>query len=110
MQAGSRSARVVTEIANDDGIWRPGRSSLRRSQSVNSRWRWRCPRSAIQTIGDEKVVFVRTPEGFEKRAVALGRTDDRLAEVVTGLQPGEIIAATNTFLLKAELLKASAED
>jgi cobalt-zinc-cadmium efflux system membrane fusion protein len=68
------------------------------------------PVSAIQTISDQKVVFVRTPEGFEKRAITLGRTDDRLAEVVAGLESGVTIAVSNTFLLKAELLKASAED
>jgi hypothetical protein len=33
-----------------------------------------------------------------------------LAEVLTGLQSGETIAVSNTFLLKAELLKSSAED
>jgi len=30
--------------------------------------------------------------------------------VVSGLRPGEIIAVANTFSLKAELLKALAED
>ena len=35
---------------------------------------------------------------------ALGR------EVVTGLRSGEVIAVTNTFSLKAELMKALAED
>jgi cobalt-zinc-cadmium efflux system membrane fusion protein len=39
-----------------------------------------------------------------------GRSDDRLAEVLTGLKAGETIAVTNTFLLKAEFLKSSAED
>jgi cobalt-zinc-cadmium efflux system membrane fusion protein len=68
------------------------------------------PTNAIQTIGAGKAVFVRTAEGFEKRAVVIGRSDDRLAEVLTGLKAGETIAVTNTFLLKAELLKSSAED
>ena len=34
--------------------------------------------------------------------------DDRFTEIATGLQPGEIIAATNTFPLKAELMKGAA--
>src|SRR6266566_1280580 len=58
----------------------------------------------------EKAVFVRKPEGFERRQVVLGRSDEGLAEVVTGLRPGDIVAVTNTFSLKAELLKTLAED
>jgi cobalt-zinc-cadmium efflux system membrane fusion protein len=55
-------------------------------------------------------VFVRTPEGFEKRTVALGDSDDRLFEVLSGVREGEIVAVSNTFALKAELLKSPDED
>jgi len=68
------------------------------------------PASALQTIDNEKVVFVRTPEGFERRQVGLGQNDDRFVEVATGLRSGEVIAGTNTFPLKAQLMKALAED
>jgi cobalt-zinc-cadmium efflux system membrane fusion protein len=50
-------------------------------------------------------VFVRTPDGFIKREVELGRGDDDSVEVVSGLKPGEEIAVSNVFLLKAELGK-----
>jgi cobalt-zinc-cadmium efflux system membrane fusion protein len=53
-------------------------------------------------------VFVRTAEGFEARGITLGRQDARLAEVTAGLNAGERIATTNTFILKAELGKAGA--
>jgi membrane fusion protein, heavy metal efflux system len=68
------------------------------------------PASAVQTIGKARVVFVRTQEGFEKRAVALGDGDDRLFEVLSGVREGEIVAVSNTFALKAEFLKSLAED
>jgi len=106
----TRSARVVAEIANGEGVWRPGSfvtaAIAIEQQPVSSV----IPTSAIQTIDNEKIVFVRTPEGFEKRQLGLGRDDGRLVEVVTGLRSGEVIAATNTFPLKAQLLKALAED
>ncbi len=54
-------------------------------------------------------MFVRTAEGFEKREVVLGRDDGRFVEIVFGLDPGETIAVTNTFVLKAELLKSEAD-
>ena len=66
------------------------------------------PKSALQTVGKEAVVFVRTPEGFEKREVALGRSDGQSTEIVFGLDAGEEIAIANTFTLKAELGKSEA--
>jgi membrane fusion protein, heavy metal efflux system len=91
-------------------VWRPGSFVVAAIAIEEQAVPLVIPTTAIQTIESEKDVFVRTPEGFERRQVALGRNDDRLAEVVTGLQSGESIAVTNTFSLKAELMKALAED
>jgi cobalt-zinc-cadmium efflux system membrane fusion protein len=68
------------------------------------------PAGAVQNIGAAAVVFVQVPEGFRKHQVVLGQSDERTVEVLSGLRPGEVIAVTNTFVLKAELLKALAED
>jgi membrane fusion protein, heavy metal efflux system len=106
----SRAARVVAEVANESGSWRPGSFVTAAVATGEQPVSVSVPTNAIQTIGAGKAVFVRTAEGFEKRAVVTGRSDDRLAEVLTGLKAGETIAVTNTFLLKAELLKSSAED
>jgi len=106
----TRSARVVAEIANGDGVWRPGSFVTAAIAVEEQAVPLVIPASAVQTIDNEKVVFVRTPEGFEKRQVGLGRNDDRFVEVVTGLRSGEVIAGSNTFPLKAQLMKALAED
>ncbi len=106
----THSARVVAEIANPDGNWRPGSlvhaevATGERSAAIT------VPARSVQTIGKARVVFVRTPEGFERRTVTLGDGDDRLVEVLSGVREGEIVAAGNTFALKAELLKAPDED
>jgi cobalt-zinc-cadmium efflux system membrane fusion protein len=106
----TRSARVVAEIANSEGVWRPG-SFVTAAIAVEEQLvPIVVPTTAIQTIGGEKVVFIRTSDGFEKRAVVAGRSDERFTEIATGLQPGETIAATNTFPLKAEFMKGAAED
>jgi cobalt-zinc-cadmium efflux system membrane fusion protein len=42
--------------------------------------------------------------------VMLGQRDEQAVEVVSGLSLGETIAISNTFLLKAEILKGAAED
>jgi membrane fusion protein, heavy metal efflux system len=106
----TRSARVVAEIANGDGVWRPGSFVTAAIAVEEQAVPLVIPASAVQTIDNEKVVFVRTPEGFEKWQVGLGRNDDRFVEVVTGLRSGEVIAGSNTFPLKAQLMKAMAED
>jgi cobalt-zinc-cadmium efflux system membrane fusion protein len=106
----TRSAHVIAEIANSDGVWRPGSFVSAAIVVEEVAVPLVIPTSAVQTIDNEKVVFVRTPDGFERHPVGLGRNDDRLAEVVTGLRSGEVIAVTNTFSLKAELMKALAED
>ena len=106
----TRSARVVAEIANPDGVWRPGSFVTGAIAFEQKPVSLAVPAAAVQTVGTEQVVFVRTTEGFVKRPVMLGRGDDRLVEIVSGLQPGETIAVSNTFALKAELLKALAED
>jgi cobalt-zinc-cadmium efflux system membrane fusion protein len=106
----SRSARAVVEIANDNGMWRPG-SFVTAAIAVEERAvALAIPPSAVQNIGAATVVFVQVAEGFRKRQVVLGQSDERKVEVLSGLRPGEVIAVTNTFLLKAELLKALAED
>jgi cobalt-zinc-cadmium efflux system membrane fusion protein len=106
----THSARVVAEIANPDGNWRPG-SLVQSEIAIGQRSvALAMPASAVQTIGKTRVVFVRTQDGFERRPVALGEGDDRLFEVLSGVREGETIAVSNTFVLKAELLKSVAED
>jgi membrane fusion protein, heavy metal efflux system len=106
----TRSARVIAEIDNQDGVWRPG-SFVTAGIAVDE---WSVPIAvpiaAIQTMDGGPVVFVRTPEGFQKRPVMLGQRDEQTVEVTSGLNLGEAIALSNTFLLKAEMLKGVAED
>lgn len=105
----TRSARVIAAIDNKDMTWRPGSYVTAQVSIEEQPVELRVPRTALQTIKGEQVVFVRTPDGFEKREVALGKGDDQAVEVVFGLDPSESIAITNTFVLKAELGKAEAE-
>jgi membrane fusion protein, heavy metal efflux system len=106
----TRLARVVAEIDNTDSVWRPGSFVTAAIEFEQRPVPLAVPVSAIQTMEAGPIVFVRTPEGFAARQVRFGQTDDRTAEVVSGLREGETIAVSNTFLLKAEMLKGSAED
>jgi cobalt-zinc-cadmium efflux system membrane fusion protein len=106
----THAARVVAEIANPDGSWRPG-SLVQAAVAIAERSvALAVPASAIQTVGKTRVVFVRTQDGFERRPITLGDGDDRLFEVLSGVRESETIAVSNTFVLKAEFLKSPAED
>ncbi len=106
----TRSARVIAEIDNKAMIWRPGVTLTAGIVTGEGPVEVRVHRAAVQTIGGEQVVFVRTKSGFQSRVVTTGRSDAQHTEITSGLSAGEEIAVKNTFLLKAELAKAEAEE
>jgi membrane fusion protein, heavy metal efflux system len=109
LNAETRAARVIVALPNKDMAWRPGTFVTAEVEIARDPVPVRVAKAALQTIEGKRVVFVRTDEGFEKREVELGRSDDDAVEVVSGLKAGEAIAVANTFLLKAELGKSEAD-
>ena len=109
LNAETRSARVIVALPNKDMAWRPGTFVTTEIEIAQDKVEVRLPKSAIQTIGAEKVVFVRTEEGFSKREVTIGKADDDAYEILSGLEPGDEVAVANSFVLKAELGKAEAD-
>jgi cobalt-zinc-cadmium efflux system membrane fusion protein len=66
------------------------------------------PRGAIQHVGEDTVVFVRTGEGvYEPRIVTVGHADAGLVQVRGGLRVGEPVVIEGAFLLKTELSRES---
>jgi cobalt-zinc-cadmium efflux system membrane fusion protein len=106
----TRAARVVATLENPARAWRPGTFVTAAIALAQKQAAVVIPAGAIQTMDGRKIVFVRTADGFEKRDVDLGERDGSLVEVLSGLSPGETVATTNTFSLKAELSKPADED
>jgi cobalt-zinc-cadmium efflux system membrane fusion protein len=104
----TRAARVVAWIDNAAGKWRPGLFVTAEIPTDQAPAAIVVPKTALQTVKGDTVVFVRTENGFDVRKIGVGRQDARLVEVTEGLAAGERIATTNTFVLKAELGKAEA--
>ena len=67
------------------------------------------PQDAVQTLGSDTVVFVRTGQGFRAQPVQIGSRSGGMVAITSGLAAGTQIATTNAFLLKAEIEKESAE-
>ncbi len=100
------SARVLLD--NAERRWTPGlyvstAVTLREAQAPLA-----VRNDALQTVAGGPSVFVLGDEGFEPRAVRIGRADAEWSEVLEGLHPGERYATTNSFILKAELGKGEA--
>jgi cobalt-zinc-cadmium efflux system membrane fusion protein len=64
--------------------------------------------TALQTVENRTVVFVREGDRFEARAIETGDRDTAYVEVTSGLQEGDVYASDNSFVIKAELAKGSA--
>ena len=103
LDEGTRTARARVSIDNPEGLLKPGMfASVSVGVGVAGKV-LAVPESALQTVGDQTVVYVATDaETFERRPVQPGASQDGWVEVVRGLSPGDRVAATGVFLLKSE--------
>ena len=105
----TRRVTVRCQVPNPGGLLKPemyarvalGESAPRPMVVV--------PEAAIQEMDGKPYVFVAGEKGrFEKREVALGASSDGLVEIRSGVAAGEKVATAGSFLLKSQLLSASA--
>lgn len=107
----TRLVQVIATLDNAGNTWRVGEpvtasfllpASGDRSVSV--------PSTAVQSVENRTVVFVRTPTGFRAVPVTTGRRNGDQVIISSGLTGQERIATTNSFTLKAELGKGGEMD
>lgn len=107
----SESPAVLARVTldNSDGRWTPGLllqaditiAQVEVALAVDNR--------AIQSFEDNPVVFVQEGDTYANRPVTLGRKDAEQTEILSGLEPGELYVVENSYLIKADLEKSSAE-
>jgi cobalt-zinc-cadmium efflux system membrane fusion protein len=101
----TRNVPVHAEVANPDGRLRPrtfgtGRVLIRSAADAVV-----VPTAAVQSEGRSSFVFVRvSDDAFQLRPVVPGLRDHEFTEV-RGVQPGEEVATTGSYVLKAEVFK-----
>ncbi len=106
----TRTAEARVVLNNDRGLWKPGLFVTGRIITANVRVPIIAPKTALETMGDQTVVFVKTRQGFEPQPVETGRENDRFVEILHGLEAGQTYVSKNGFILKAELLKSEFGD
>lgn len=104
----SRMATARIVVANPQGLWRPGLAVSVQITAQQAEVPVAVRAEAIQSVRDWQAVFTRHGQQFEARPLRLGRGDDRFVEVIDGLEAGDTYAASNSFIVKAEMGKSEA--
>lgn len=105
----TRTATARVTLANPDMAWRPGLFVTVSVATGETDAAVVIDSEALQSDGERQQVFVEVPGGFAARSVKTGRSDGKRVEIVDGLAPGARYVTGNSFVLKAEQGKASAE-
>jgi Cu(I)/Ag(I) efflux system membrane fusion protein len=103
LNAATRTTPVRLELANPDGLLRPGMFAHAELATAGRRPQVTVPRSAVIDSGERQVVFLVQGEGrFKPQAVALGQRDSERVEILSGLAEGDEVVVAANFLIDAE--------
>ncbi len=102
------TARV--ELPNPEHRWAPGLYVTGEVTLAEQSAALAVRTSAIQMVEDRPVVFVQANGGFSAHSVTLGKTDGERTEILQGIAAGDVYAAANSYVIKAELRKSEAEE
>ena len=107
----SRTVPVRIDVANRDGLLRPGMSATAALPSgAGGAPILTVPVAAVQRVRNEWCVFLpRDASHFEIRRIGRGRDLAGEVEVLSGLSAGEQIVVDGAFLLKAQAEKGEAD-
>lgn len=104
----TRTVRVRADLPNEDGLLRANMFGRARLVVGSDSDALSVPSAAVQTDGCCQLVFVREDEAvFAPRKVTLGAAANGYVEVLKGLEEGEFVATTGSFLMKTEILKGN---
>ncbi len=106
LDAGSMTAQLRCVVPNPQGRLKTGMYADVSLRSTRTGEALLVPEGAVQTVGDETVVFVENRRGeFEARTVRTGRSLENGMELLSGLGAGERIVTGGAFLLKTEIMR-----
>jgi Cu(I)/Ag(I) efflux system membrane fusion protein len=108
VDSGSRTLTARVAVHNRGGRLRPGMYATARLASATTP-RLVVPLTAVLPTGTRNIVFVNRGDGrFVPLEVAIGSRGDSLVEIVRGLEPGDEVVASATYLLDSESNLAAA--
>ena len=105
VSADTRTAKVRIEVPNPGGELRLGMYADVVVAAASTTSTPRVPRTAVQNVGDRTVVYLANPKAlgtFVEREVRLGQASGEQVEVVSGVQPGDVVVTEGSFSIRAE--------
>jgi RND family efflux transporter MFP subunit len=99
----TRTARIRVEVSNTQGELRLGMYATVLVQTAAAATAILIPRTAVQQVGDRQVAYLRSHESgtFIEREITTARRGEQV-EVLSGLQPGDVIVVEGSFFVRAE--------
>lgn len=106
----TRVMQVRIELDNRNNQFRPEMLANAEIPMAGRRRTILVSSDAVQQIGDQEVVFIRTSaDRFAVRAVRAGETADGKTPILEGVNAGESVVLHGSFVLKSQLLKSTLE-
>ncbi|HPD14832.1 MAG TPA: efflux RND transporter periplasmic adaptor subunit [Planctomycetota bacterium] len=103
----TRTVRVRVQVDNAQGKLKPGMFANVEIQFASGKQAAFVPREAVLADEGRQFVFQEMQDGlWLRRDVATGRTQGRLVEIVSGLDPDATVAAGGAFMLKSDILRS----
>ncbi|MGE3842464.1 MAG: efflux RND transporter periplasmic adaptor subunit [Vicinamibacterales bacterium] len=107
----TRRVVIRGRVPNPDGLLKPGMFATMQISTGGERMGLAVPSKAVQDVAGQQVVFVEEQPGvFVRRRVETGVESGEWIEITWGLRPEDRVVVQGAFLLKGELLSASAPE
>ncbi|HIF60291.1 MAG TPA: efflux RND transporter periplasmic adaptor subunit [Micavibrio sp.] len=104
----SQTVIAIAELSNESGVWRPGMTIEGDIKVGEKQAAIAVPRSALQFIEEQQVIFIKEGNTYEPRPVKIGMTGTENVEITSGLKIGETYVSAGSFVIKADILKGTA--
>ncbi|MBL1148467.1 MAG: HlyD family efflux transporter periplasmic adaptor subunit [Pseudomonadota bacterium] len=105
----SQTLVAIAPLSNQSGLWRPGMTVEGDVIVAEKPVPLAVRVSALQTMEDRTVVFLKEGNSYEAMPVQTGISDGEYVEVLSGIQAGQEYVSEGSFIIKADIMKAGAE-
>ena len=105
----SQTQIAIVVLSNPERAWKPGMTIEGDVSVAETEAQITVKASALQKMEDlGDVVFVKEGNSFIHRPVKKGRKNDSYVEIIQGLKAGEAYVSDGSFIVKSDILKATA--
>ena len=105
----SRTALARIILPNETGQWRPGTFATANIFLENTECNVVVPKDSIISMEGKSFIFIPEDEGYKAIEVQMGRMNGMYAEIISGLEQGQMYVASGAFTLKSEMTKSSGD-